>query len=416
MKPRKIIWLDLSRHWGITTMTLITLGLTIGSAGILFRLSRLAQARFKTIVNAGDAIIGYKSSDVQMLLGALNLEGPYPGFLPFRLYGTLLNQGRSAYQDGNENVRLHRQIVPFLFCGKYHDFRLIGTTAAFLNQPWPSPTVKLNQGKWVGSGEEVVLGAFVAKKENLKIGQEILVSGWTSNILSEQSIIPLKLKISGVLNPMDNAWDRGLYTEIVSAQKIIDASPVKAQTIWGKDVLNFMLVYLQPNADVPLKTLINERTVAQVVSVHDAKQSLENLTASGHVLGKLVLLVEVLLGALSIGGLMLGRSETKIKQLAILKAMGFQSLELRIMILWEGLFLSIGAIFFGICLDCLFFPIIREFFGDQLPSKTSASSYLWESWPIDLFAIIITMITCSIPYLRFQFFTSRESLQNLSGN
>ncbi|GEM_PF-1587939 len=426
LKIFRLAWLDLSRHRGMTCLALLTLGLTIGAAGMLFRLGRLAQDRFRTMVTAGDAIVGAKSGPVEMLLGCLNLEGPYPGFIPIRLYGTLLNQGKVGFADGDVNTRLHRLIVPIVYCGKFHGFRLMGTTESFLKQPEPGPQASLAQGEWAHREAEVVLGAAVARHEHVKVGEEVEVTAWTSEgpgnsteranraNRAEKAELPYRLKVSGILSAMGNAWDKALFTNLTESKGILAAGLSKDKTIWGQDVLHYLIIYLLPDGMPELRSLIDERTVAQVVSVPEARLALERLTGTGRMMGTVVILVVLILGGLSITGLMIGRSEAKTRQLAILTAMGFQARELLTLVLWEGALLGSGALLIGGILDATLFPVLRGLFASSLPSALEAPSWLWQSWPVGLAAVIATLVSSFIPLWRFHRAHPREYLQQLS--
>lgn len=420
MKLFRLAWLDLTRHRSMTVLALLALGMTIGAAGLLFRLGRLAQGRFRTMVPAGEALVGAKSGPVEMLLGCMNLEGPYPGFIPIRLYGTLMNQGKVGFADAEVNTRLHRCIVPMVYCGRLHGYRMLGTNESFLNQPEPGPKVVLAQGEWAHREANVVLGAEVARRERLGIGDEVEVAAWTAEV-PEDAVDPAhgkepsyRLKVTGILAPMGNAWDRALFTNLGESKTILAAGLAKDKTIWGADVLHYLIVYLVPDGLPPLRSLIDERTVAQVVSVPEARASLERLTGTGRMMGSMVMMVVLVLGGLSITGLMIGRSEAKLKQLAILTAMGFRAKELLALVLWEGALLGSGALASGGILDATLFPMLRGAFANSLPSPWDAPSHPWQSWPVWLAALAAILFACCIPLWRFQRAHPREYLQQLS--
>ncbi len=414
MNNLRIVTLDLWRHRGMSFIIILALSLTIAISGILFRIGKLGNERFKSIVPAGDAIVGAKSGQIELLLGSLNLEGPYPNFIPIRLYGTLLNQGKVGFPDGDVNTALHRCIVPILFCGKIHNYRLIATTHAFLDQPDPSPKIKFATGTWAKSEGQIVLGATMAAKEKLSAGDDILIPAWTSNKLEEQFILPFKFKVTGVLAEMGNSWDRAAFTNLDQGRKILSTAMIKENSIWGKDVLHFLIIYLLPNSLEPLKSLIDQRTVAEVADVPEARKALQSLTGTGESMGYLVVIIVFLLGGLAMVSLLVGRFEVKTKQWAMLKAMGYMGQELYSLVIWEWTLLMSTAYLIGIALDFLFFPLIRKMFSENLPPSEFFESPIWQSWPVWFSAGAITFFCLSLQFLIFQKWPARKYLQLLS--
>ena len=92
MNILRLAWLNLARHRAATALAVLALGLTVACAGMLLRTARLAESRFATLAHAGDALIAAKGGATDALLGALNTEGPYPRFIPLRLFATLVNE------------------------------------------------------------------------------------------------------------------------------------------------------------------------------------------------------------------------------------------------------------------------------------------------------------------------------------
>lgn len=415
MSPFRLAWLDLIRHRAMTSLALASLTLTVAAAGILFRLQELSAKRFQGMVSAGEAMVGAKTGEIDMLLGCMKLEGRYPDFITYRLYSTLMNQHRIGFGEGGDvSTRFSRHLVPILFAGKYGEYRLIGTTEAFLKQPEPGPQVAFKEGNWpASSGTGVVVGAAVARRQGLRVGQEILVSPWTSDDPLRQSVIPHRFEVTGILKSMGNAWDGAVFTEMAHAQSLL-AAGLTEDTPWGKTVLHYIIVYLHPGGMDGLHSLINNRTVAQSVSVQDAQTRLEDLSGTGRMMGALVVSLTLLLGGLSMAGWLIGRLEARARTLAVLRAMGFRSREVMALFAWESLLLGSGACALGGLLDGLLFPLVRGRLGSGLPPAQILPSPVWHSWPIWLVVIASVLLIAGFQYWRSTAVDPRTALQRLS--
>src|SRR5690606_404055 len=120
MSPFRLAWLNLARNPAASLLAAVSLAVAVACAGLLLRAWSAAESRFASIVRTGDALVGAKADPVDMLLGALNLEGPYPGFIPLR-FATLLDK-----QWLEKDLSVH--VTPLVFCGHYRGRRVIGTT------------------------------------------------------------------------------------------------------------------------------------------------------------------------------------------------------------------------------------------------------------------------------------------------
>ncbi len=414
---KKLAWLELARHRAGTALAVLSLGLTIGCAGMLYRLNLLNQSRFSTLAAAGDAIVGAKSGATDLLLGCLNLEGPYPGFIPYRLYVSLVNQRAGFGEETDAGMRQFKLVIPFLYCAKYRGHRVVGTSEAFLRQP--GNPVRLSQGHWPGA-DEILLGASVAAsgggdgKSPVRVGESIEVQTWSSDQPEAQSVVPHHYKVAGILASMGNAWDGGLFLDIGAGVFLLASGMPTKDPVWGIAVLNYMLIYLEPGGMDFLRVLVDQRTVAQSVSIPAAREALERIAGTGRAMGLGVAGMIFLIGSISLAGLTMGRYEEKSRTLAVLKAMGYSRRRLRALLAWEGVYLWASAWVVGAGLDAGVFPGLRALLGKGLPSPDLLPSHVWYSWPIWILTLPIIMLSYGVVFARAESRHPGEALQGLS--
>ena len=138
MSPFRLAFHHLWRRKISTLIALIGIFVAIATAGILLRVMLLSQSRFASLARTGDAIVGAKSSDLSLLLGALNLEGEYPDFVPAVLYQSLAAHESVHFEDGaNSQGSAIETIIPFVIFAKVQNFRVIATDKIFVEARYP---------------------------------------------------------------------------------------------------------------------------------------------------------------------------------------------------------------------------------------------------------------------------------------
>ncbi|MEN0057611.1 MAG: hypothetical protein AAGB31_02155, partial [Bdellovibrio sp.] len=136
MNPLRLAFLNLSRRKVSTVIALISIALAVACSGVLLRLNELAESRFETLARGGDALVGAKSGGLDILLGALNGEGDYPGYLPYKLYESLKAEQTVFFEDGSHSKPSYiRSVIPFLYFARYADLRIVATDFSFVERP-----------------------------------------------------------------------------------------------------------------------------------------------------------------------------------------------------------------------------------------------------------------------------------------
>jgi putative ABC transport system permease protein len=400
MSPFRLAFLSLTRRKVSTLLALVAISLAVAFSGVLLRTYLSSSSRFSSLALGPEAVIGAKSGGIDILLGALNLEGSYPGYIPYKLYASLASGQTVQFEDGVVAEPSYiKSVVPFLYFGKLKNYRAIATDESFLRRPYAEDSLSLKEGRWVANeANEVVLGFNVAQKEKIQLNDNLLIESWTSDL--EKSTGGISLKVVGILEASKKSWDNGLYSSLKVGWSVLKNKDLSEQSIWKEQVLNYFLIYVDPKGFLPLENLINRRTVAQVISTQTEFKKLEDLTGTGQNLGLLVSILIVCLGALGVTAMMVTRFDAMSTQLAVLRAMGYEKSEIRRWLLWEGALLGIGACGAGGLLDLLTFPIVRNLLGSALPPSEFVSIPIWLSSPVWIAALMGTMAAIFIPLYR----------------
>lgn len=408
MSPFRLAWLSLIRRRVPSLIVVVAIAISVACSGILLRLNHLSENRFAALGEGGDAIVGAKAGGIEILLGALNGEGDYPGYLPFSLFQSLRSNERPANEGepGKENYNL--SVIPFVYFGKLEGFRVAGTDETFFLRPGQGP-IRFTDGRWASRPGELVLGAAVAKKLNLKVGDNTNIQSWIGGDPGES----LPFRIVGLVAETNSAWDRLAYGNLESAKTILGRQPQLGQTSsWGPNVLNYFLIYLEKGKFSELSNLVNRRTVGQAVLVSAEKNRLRELTGTGERLGIFVTILILTLGALSVASMLLTRFDAMALQIAMLRALGYRKGEIGRWLLWEGFLLGVAAVILGAAFDAITFPVMRNLLSEALPPADLVKSHLWESAPIWAAGLLATTASVFFPLYRIYRQDVHFSLRN----
>ncbi len=403
MSPLRLAWLHLARRRLTTTLALVSIAVSVACAGTLLRLYRLTGSRLETLAPAPDAIVGAKAGGVDILLGALHLEGPYPGFLPEKLYESLKSMHSVHFEDGAESHPSYmRRVIPFVWFARWHGLRVIGTEEGFLARHDASSGApngaSFARGRWASGDDEVVVGAEVAQRRHLDIGSRLDAEPWIGDD-TPAGLATEPLSVVGILGATGSVLDRGLFTSIPTSRRVLSRLDLSHHSIWKEDVLHYFLIDLEPRGLEPLEALVNGRTVGQVVSVPAARARLEELTGTGRTLGLAVTVLIIGLSALGVAAMLTTRFESMTVDLAVLRALGFRKAEIAGWLLWEGVLLGVAACLLGAALDAAIFPWLKSELGAAVPSASFATESILQSAPVWGAALAATILAAALPLL-----------------
>jgi putative ABC transport system permease protein len=413
MNPLRLSFLYLRRHLFTTLVTTVALALGIAAITLLLKLELLSHSRFNTLADQATAIVGAKSGGIDLLLGALNFEGGVPGYLPENLYETLKAKKEIQFEDQakfKDGFSI-KHISPLLFFGSYKGFALIGTDESLLTlEPATDSAPRLGQGNFPADGEAMVGSAFLTQ-ENLHLGDSIYVYGEIHDATAHGNIFPLKLV--GELKKTGKTWDKGIYTNLKTAQAAIATVP-GFQSIWNNRVLSYFLLDINPERRNALAALINQRTVAQLAFVDKERKHLDELTGSSQELQLLVVGALLLLSALTVLAVFFTRVEARSAELAVLRAIGYSRWDLGQLLLLEGFWIGAFAIVSAAITELALAPLILQMAGSQLPAATAENWPWWMVFATGALGLIAMAIASLPPLIKLYRQDIHTTLRNIS--
>jgi|GEM_PF-3287989 len=405
MTPFRLARLDLARKKVFTVVVIASLSLALAAVGALLKVYRISESRIDQLTSLSPLIVGAKSSGSQILLGAEGLEATkYPDFIPWTLFSTVHDRQGLHFED-NANVQADsvKWAIPMLFFAKWQEFPVFGTTdefPTFFTEKQSSAGKSIYQaGHWLENLQtDIVIGSALAERYNLHVGSTMDLTAWGPN---EQTLpTPIKVTVVGVLAPVNSAYDFALIAPLNMAWRTMAQMNLQSHSIWQAKVLNYFFVDM-PLQNMPgFESLINQRSVAQTVREVDEVQNLRELLSSGANIGWIVSLLILALVCLSVAGILLTRFEAMNTQIAVLKAIGYQSKTLMAWLFYEAIILGLIAIVIGTVIEKILEIFIVRALDWRLAKVILIQQNSFDLWPLWLTLMLALLATLSAPLIK----------------
>jgi ABC-type lipoprotein release transport system permease subunit len=326
-------------------IAIAAIGISIGMGALLLTLHQSLSESIDRRDKAVDVIIGPKSSSLQILMDGLHLTGKNPDIFSYDIIRIIKGRVKPLH------------IIPIAQFAEYGSLPVIGTDYSFVNRPKQLYSPQCRTGRWFKNEKEAVMGCRAAAKSGLGIGDSLRASSRLMNdngeLLWQESF-----KITGILQPMDHAYDNAVYVDIRQAWSMhrLGLAAGKLRRVEGqRGVSQFLLSYdpRNPNQRTLLRESIQERGTAVVVDVKEEIYYLRTLLGYGQSAAAAIAGLIILL-SISIASLLLNeRFETMKTELGVLWALGYDRSTVGCVIALEGAGLATAGVLLGILIERL---------------------------------------------------------------
>ncbi len=368
ISPLRMAWLHLTRKKLPSLIMIFSLSIALAGSGLLLRFYRVSEDRFNHMATNVQAIVGPKCGGIEILLGALNLESKCREVIPFNLFETLKAGTAVRFEDGEvvSSRSFTKNLIPFLQVGKYQSFQVMATDDSFLSI---LNSDKINGSSLFRNPDLVWVGVKVARLNELKENETIQIQLRHSGVVE-------KLTVGSVLPEQFSDWDYGVFISLEKGRELLKQSGFDHPT-WHGNILSFYLIQMDQIGFAPLKALINDRSVAQIIWVNNEKQSLADISGLAGNLGFLITLVILCLAGLSIFGMMSIRSEGLRVSMATLEAIGFPRSYVFSWMVLESLGIGLVSSILAISIESSSFFLLKGILNTTwiIPSYLEGSSW-----------------------------------------
>lgn len=157
MNTLQLVWKNISKQWGSTALSILLTSFGVAILSVIYITSDTFEKQLSNNSKNVDLVIGAKGSPLQLILSSLyHVDNP-TGNIPL---------SEASKIAANPLVQM---AVPISLGDNFKGHRIVGTDTSFM----ALYELKLDQGRLWSKSFEIVVGADVARKQQLKLGDQI---------------------------------------------------------------------------------------------------------------------------------------------------------------------------------------------------------------------------------------------------
>lgn len=387
------------------SVLLVAFGVSIISSLLLLseQLSKNLEKNAKNI----DAVVGAKGSPLQLILSSIYYIDFPTGNIPLK--------------DAEQIARnpLVKLAVPLALGDNFEGNRIVGTDSNFVNLY----QLRLEKGVFWKNDFEVNIGSAIASSKNLKVGDEIYGShGLTTGGEIHES---KPYKIAGIIAKQDNVVDNLVLTNISSiwgmhahhddeAEDSELNAPVEAEEQQGhlhhphheeevisdnREITSLLIQYRSPMSVITFPKMINESTFMQAASPAMESARLFSLIGVGIDTLEWFALLIILISAISVFVTLYNSLKERKYDLAVMRTLGASKVKLFLIIITEGVILTIVGSILGLIAGHFFVELVGKY---QEEGQISFNGYVFLEQEIYLLVggLLLGVIASVIPAIQ----------------
>lgn len=345
-----------------------------------------------------DLVVGAKGSPLQIILASIfHIDFP---------------TGNISLSDANNLTRnrLVASAVPLSLGDSYQGYRIVGTTKAYPKLYEAS----LSKGEWFGAEMTATIGATIAKNLGVEVGDQLesahgLAEGAGGHEEHPFTVVGIMEPSGSVLDQLilvsvQSVWEvhssheehtheeGGDHHEIVTLDRL--GLEVTKEQLESEDITSLLIKYRSPMAAVQLPRIVNGTSNLQAASPPYETARLFNIIGVGVDVVNMLGLVIIILSATSVFIALINSLKERKYELAIMRSMGASQLKIFLLILTEGIVLTIIGSAFGFALAHIGFAILADTM-EQI--QTSGMFFVLDEYKVMLGSLTVGIFASIIP-------------------
>lgn len=388
----------------------------VGIIALLLVIQDQLEEKFERDLKNIDLVVGAKGSPLQLVLSAVyHLDAPTGNIK--------LAEARKIME--NKNVQ---EAIPLAYGDSYKGYRILGTTTDYIKKY----DGRIKTGKTFSESMQVTLGAEVAEKSKLKVGDKFLS---THGDVKEGHVHEdHPFEVVGILASTNTVLDRLLLCNIESvwavhshegeAHAIPDTSTnieldithdhdhdhnhdhdhdhdheKNVITADSMEITALLLKYKTKMSVLTMPRVINSQSNMQAVLPALEINRLFYMIGVGATTIKLIAAGIMFMAGFSVFFVLFGRLKDRKHELALLRSVGYRPLKLFLLLLLEGLFLTLVGFILGCILSRLGIYLLNFQVESDLQMHLK-SGWVPKETTLLLLTILIGIVSSVIPAWR----------------
>jgi putative ABC transport system permease protein len=365
----------------------LLLGLGLGSISFLLLVSAQLQQAFERDLAGIDVVVGAKGSPLQLILsGVFHLDVP-TGNVPLQAVDGLRAHPQVA------------QVIPLSLGDSFQGFRIVGTTLEYPRHYQAT----LSAGQWWSQPMQAVLGAQVAAKTGLKVGDRFVGSHGLGGSGEQHGATPFV--VVGILAPGGTVLDRLVLCATESIwhlhEKSIAQDEADRKALQEERELTLALIrYQTPLAAVSFPRFVNSTTTMQAAAPALEITRLLRMLGLGLDVLRALAAALLLTAALSVMIALWNAVRERRQDLALLRMLGARPLKVASLLLCEAFWLGVAGTALGLLVgQCLMAALAWML---QLDSSVLLRPWQWPvvlAW-VPVLALFVAGLSAALPVVK----------------
>lgn len=369
MSPFKISWKSLAAKPLSSALNIMLIAFGTGILTILLLASTQIEEKLNNNSKDIDLVVGAKGSPLQLILSSIYYIDFPTGNIPLK----------------DANALAHSPFVkratPLALGDNYNGVRIVGTDTNFISLY----KLKVREGKFWKADLEATIGATVAKNQNLKVGDTFFgAHGLTGNTDIHKDHA---YKVAGILAPQGNVTDNLILTNVASVWKMHEEpekegahehhdepGPTPTAEIQDQEITSLLIQYRSPMSVVMFPRMVNQGTNLQSASPAMESTRLFSLIGVGVDTLQWFAVLIMLIAAISVFVNLYNSLKERSYDLAIMRTLGASRTKLFVIVILEGLILTIIGTVVGMALGHLALQLIAHY---QESSQAKLSGFVF---------------------------------------
>jgi putative ABC transport system permease protein len=394
MSPLKISWKSIWSKPLSASLNILLISFGTGILTILLLASTQIEDKLNNNSKDIDLVVGAKGSPLQLILSSIYYIDFPTGNIPLKDAKELMH---------NPFVK---RAVPLALGDNFNGTRIVGTDSNFVSLY----ALKLKAGKFWSTDLEATIGANVAKAQNLKVGDTFFGAHGLTETTDQHK--DHAYKVVGILASQGNVTDNLILTNIASIWEMHEDT---STTVYpepdeglsaaahknevgdeGKEITSILIQYRSPMSVVMFPRMVNQGTNLQSASPAMESTRLFSLIGVGIDTLQWFGILIMLIAAISVFVNLYNSLKERSYDLAIMRTLGASRAKLFIIVILEGLVLTIIGSIVGLALGHLAMELIGNY-QDSEQAKLSGLIFLPAEAYLLLAGLVIGIIAAFIP-------------------
>ncbi len=410
MNILKLAWKNLAARPLSMTLTLVLFALGVGLTSLLLLVNKQLSDKFEKNLAGIDVVVSAKGSPLQMILcNMYHIDAP-TGNIDLKKARPFLNPQHPFFKNS----------MPLSLGDSYKGYRIVGTLKGF------STLYKgeLAQGKIFETTLETAIGATVAEKTGLKLGDSFASNHGLNAEGDEHD--HAKFKVVGIFKPSNTVLDQLVVTSTQSIWEVHEHAEEMNDTTHHEDhhdheeptpsvsddrkalieekdtTKQITSILLQFKNNKSVQALNFQRNVNSNTDMQAATPAIElnrlfEMMGVGEKALRALALLIVFVSGLSIFIALFNSLKERQYELALMRVMGAGQGKLFLLIILEGLLLSFSGFLIGIILSHGAMQLLAKYMSDAYRYSFTGWSWLPEEWYLLAGALVIGFVAAIIP-------------------